>query len=252
VAAEDKSFYHHYGINPIAFVRAFVANVMAGHIVQGGSSITQQTVENVFNRTGRSVFTKIQEILDAIRMEMHYSKEQILEFYSNQFFVYSNGRGLSIAANYFFNKSAADLNLIECAFIAGSVKAPNHYNPFNKKTPKLKQKALEKANVRKNYVINNMYELGMITEKERLNALEAPVPFKPGKFAYDTNTIIDMVSDEIMSEPIQTILRDNGIGNIATSGIKIVTTLDYDSQGALDYYFRKGLSRLDLILSQNL
>ncbi|MFO0003623.1 MAG: biosynthetic peptidoglycan transglycosylase, partial [bacterium] len=110
-------------------VRAAVQNARAGRVVAGGSTLTQQTAKNLFYRPDRSLRSKAQELVDALRLEAHFSKEDILEFYANQFHVSANGRGLGIAARYFFDKRVDELTLKECAFIAGMVKAPSRYNP---------------------------------------------------------------------------------------------------------------------------
>jgi len=117
---------------PIA--RAFVANIRTGRVVQGGSTITQQTAKNIFKREKRSYHSKLKEMMQAFLLERRYTKEEILEMYANQFFVTGYGKGLWIAAQYFFGKDPRDLDLVEAAFIAGSLKGPNRYNPFIKKT----------------------------------------------------------------------------------------------------------------------
>ncbi len=94
----------------------------------------------------------------------HYSKERILEFYANQFYVSGNGRGLGVAARYYFDKPVGQLNLLECAFIAGSVKRPRAYNPFIKQNEEKEKKARELARERASYVIRQMYQLGMISQ----------------------------------------------------------------------------------------
>ena len=132
VAAEDHDFFHHHGVDLTGILRAMVANLKAGRVVQGGSTITQQTAKNLFKRQNRSLIAKLKELLFALRLEYHYPKERILEFYANQFFVSGNGRGLGVAARYYFDKDVSSLTLVECAFIAGSVKRPSAYNPFTK------------------------------------------------------------------------------------------------------------------------
>ena len=107
-----------------------IANIKAGRVVQGGSTLTQQTAKNIFVRQKRSYWAKLKELMQAILLERRYSKEEILEMYINQFFVTGFGKGLRIAAEYYFDKPAEELDLVESAFIAGSVKGPNRYNPF--------------------------------------------------------------------------------------------------------------------------
>jgi membrane peptidoglycan carboxypeptidase len=128
IAAEDRNFFRHLGFDLKAMLRAFVANIKAGEVVQGGSTITQQTAKNIFRREKRSYMAKLKELMQAVLLERKYTKQEILEMYANQFFVNGYGKGLRIAAQYFFGKDAEDLDLVEGAFIAGSVKAPNRYN----------------------------------------------------------------------------------------------------------------------------
>ncbi len=134
VAAEDSRYWTHNGYNFKGFMRAMFNNIKARRFGQGGSSLTQQAVKNIFGREERSVKEKLKEFLNALRMEKHFSKEDILEFYLNQFHVSGTGKGVAIAAQYFFNKELKDLTLAECAFIAGSVKGPFNYDPCIQRT----------------------------------------------------------------------------------------------------------------------
>ena len=118
-ASEDKRYFSHFGLDPIGISRAMLSNIKAGRIVSGGSTLTQQTAKNVFNRPDRSLNSKAEEALNALRLEHHFTKEEILEFYANQFHVNGNGRGIGVAARHYFDKETKDLTLIECAFIAG-------------------------------------------------------------------------------------------------------------------------------------
>ncbi len=116
VATEDKTFFTHPGFDVKAILRAMIANYRAGRIAQGGSTLTQQTAKNIFSREKKSYRAKVKELMEALLLEREYSKEEILEMYINQFFVTGIGRGLRIAAQYFFDKEAEDLDLVECAF----------------------------------------------------------------------------------------------------------------------------------------
>ena len=121
IAAEDAGYWTHSGFSIYGFTRAMISNLKSGHMRQGGSTLTQQAVKNIFGREERSIKEKGKELINALRMEKHFSKEDILEFYLNQFHVSGTGKGVAIAAQYFFNKELKDLTLAECAFIAGSV-----------------------------------------------------------------------------------------------------------------------------------
>ena len=103
IAAEDRNFFSHPGFDIKAMLRAFIANIRAGEIVQGGSTLTQQTAKNIFKRQKRTYMAKFKELIQAMLLEKRYTKEEILEMYVNQFFVTGFGKGLRIAAEYFFD-----------------------------------------------------------------------------------------------------------------------------------------------------
>jgi len=244
VAAEDSNFYHHWGVDFMGVLRAMYANIRAGRVVQGGSTLTQQTAKNLYKRRGRSFKAKAVELLNAWRLEYHYSKNDILEFYSNQFYVSGNGRGLGVAARYYFDKPATELGLLECAFIAGSVKRPNYYNPFTKKSPEAKARARARAKARCRYVLNRMFELGFISAAEYQRAIDREVPFKRGRMSYALNSIMDMVKEALDAPEVQEALVAAGIDNIASSGIRVVTTIDKRLQEMSLAALRHELSRL--------
>ena len=248
VAAEDKSFFTHYGVDIPGIIRAMIANYKAGRVVAGGSTITQQTAKNLFKRESRSYKAKLKELLYALRLENRYSKEKILEFYSNQFYVSGNGHGLGIAARYYFDKNAADLTILEAAFIAGSVKRPNYYNPFTTKNRKDTRKALLRADERAAYVLGNMLKQGMITQEEYDSAVERDIVFNKGKTSFALNTVMDLVKDGLSTRVITEALEEHGISNISTSGVRIITSIDMNLQANTLYNLRRELSRLDVRL----
>ncbi len=248
VAAEDNQFFEHFGIDIKGISRAMIANVKAGRVVQGGSTITQQTAKNIFKRESRTYRAKLKELLFALRLEYHYSKEKILEFYSNQFFVSGNGHGLGVAARYYFDKNVKELTLIEHAFIAGSVKRPNYYNPFTKKSESGSLKAVQRAEKRTGYVLGRMLEEGFIEQEIYEQAKRGKIEFRRGKMSYALNTIIDLVKDGLISPVITESLEQHGISNVSTSGVRIITSIDHELQQKSLYALRRNLSRLDVRL----
>ena len=232
IAAEDKKFLAHNGLDIKAIFRALIANIKAGKVVQGGSTITQQTAKNIFRREKKSYKAKFKELIQAFLLERKYTKEEIIEMYANQFFVNGYGKGLSIASQYFFDKDTKDLDLLESAFIAGSVKAPNRYNPFIKKSEEEKEKARQRAKLRKDYVLSAMLEINFITKYEYLEAKEKNIPFKEGKITYKLNVILDYIREQLESGYLSTILQEQGVDNIATSGISIYTSINKNIQDA--------------------
>jgi penicillin-binding protein 1A len=249
IASEDRNFFSHPGFDIKAILRAFIANCRAGGIVQGGSTITQQTAKNIFRREKRTYLSKLKEVMQALLLEKRHSKEDILEMYINQFFVTGFGKGLTIAAEYFFDKDANELDLVESAFIAGMVKGPDRYNPFTKKSEEEKKEAMRVAKRRKDYVLKSMKELDFITQKQYVEARDREVPFREGKVTYRLNVILDYIREQLESEYFKEILYNQGVDNIATSGIKIYTSVSREIQeGALDT-IRRELPILDIQLT---
>ncbi len=248
VASEDNRFFQHFGFDIIGIGRAMIKNILAGRVVQGGSTLTQQTAKNLFKRTERSIEAKLKELLFALRLEYHYPKEKIFEFYANQFYVSGNGRGLGVAARYYFDKSPHELSLIECAFIAGSVKRPNYYNPFIKKTEQASELARTRAKTRLKYVLNKMLDLGMIDVPTYDQALQSEIEFKKGKVGYDLDYAMELVRDAVSSTEVLDALEAHDVTNIATSGVRVITTIDRELQVNTLSILRGELSRLDVRL----
>lgn len=226
VAAEDSNFFAHPGVDPKHILRASIQNLRAGKVVAGGSTLTQQTAKNLFYRPDRSLRSKWTELLNALRLERLYSKEEILEFYGNQFHVSANGRGLAIGARYFFDKSVDQLSLKECAFLAGLVKAPSRYNPFIGQSPERRDQARRAAEDRTAYVLRRMLEEGHIDERVFQEALTTPLEFNRGTFQYDRSIVLDEVQSLLETPTFLELFEKAGIDNPSTAGIQITTTLD--------------------------
>ena len=249
IAAEDRNFFDHMGFDIKAIVRAFVANIKTGKVVQGGSTITQQTAKNIFKREKRTYKTKLKEMMQAFLLETRYTKEEILEMYANQFFVTGYGKGLRIAAQYYFGKDTKNLDLVEAAFIVGSLKGPNRYNPFIKKTKAQKDEAKQLAKERKDYVLGRMLSLNFISKTDYEEAKEREVPFKEGKITYRLNVVLDYIRNQLESDYFREILREQGVDNIATSGISIYTSVDKEVQYAALMSLRRHLPLMDIKLN---
>ncbi len=248
VASEDNRFFSHFGFDIIGILRATIKNVQARKIVQGGSTLTQQTAKNLFKRKNRSLKAKLKELLFALRLEYHYPKEKIFEFYANQFYVSGNGHGLGVAARYYFNKKPEELSLLECAYIAGSVKRPNYYNPFIKKDSESTAKALERGRVRVNYVLTKMLGLDMVSEYQYGLAKASDIKFNKGQVGYSLDYVMEMVKDAVTSTEVIEALEQHDINNVATSGVRIITTVNKNLQEETLYALRHDLSRLDVRL----
>src|SRR6516165_6909633 len=161
IATEDRRFYSHFGVDPIGLMRAAMANLTAGHVVQGGSTITQQLAKNLFLTPERSLPRKIRETLLALWLEHRFTKDEILEIYLNRVYLGAGTYGVDAAAHRYFGKSARQTTLYESAAIAGLLKAPARFNPTRDR---------EKAAARTARVLANMVEAGVITESQAATA----------------------------------------------------------------------------------
>lgn len=166
ISTEDHRFYKHFGFDIWGFSRAAAANIFHQRYAQGASTITQQVAKNIFLTPNKNVKRKVQELLLALWLEQKLSKNQIMALYLNRVYFGSGLYGAEAAANWYFNKSAYDLNLHEAAILAGLLKAPSRYNPIWHR-----DKALERATV----VLRGMQKHGFITEKQYQEALQQPI-----------------------------------------------------------------------------
>src|SRR5437764_4937351 len=157
IATEDRRFYNHFGIDPIGPARAVFTDLRAGHLVQGGSTITQQLAKVLFLTPERSLGRKIRELLLALWLERRFTKDQILEIYLNRVYLGAGTYGVDAAAHRYFGKSAQQLTLFESAVIAGLLKAPTRFSPARDR---------DKAAGRAAQVLDNMVEAGFVKPAE--------------------------------------------------------------------------------------
>lgn len=248
IAAEDDEFYSHQGVNFLSTVRAAFRNVLMGKR-EGASTITQQTVKNLYGRPVTNLKAKYDEAINAFKMERRYSKDEILEFYLNQFHVTGNGRGVGVAAKYYFDKEVQALTLTEAAFIAGSVKGPERYNPFTKRALSAQNRARADAKMRKNYVLRRMLNNKYISQQEFDSASKEEVPFKQGKFQFNELFVTELVQRQLNRKEVLAALGAENVDEVGTMGLRITTTLDQNVQRDAMYGVRQNLSRLEMILS---
>ncbi|MFQ6017442.1 MAG: transglycosylase domain-containing protein [Kiloniellaceae bacterium] len=163
LAVEDRRFYEHAGIDPWGLARAGLANLRAGRIVQGGSTITQQLAKNLFLSPERTLKRKVQEMLLALWLERTFSKDQILSLYLNRVYLGAGTYGVDAAARHYFGKPATRVNLYEAAQLAGLLKAPSRYNPVNHAGLADRRTAL---------VLKSMTEAGFVSPPRAKDALE--------------------------------------------------------------------------------
>ena len=188
IAIEDRRFRSHYGVDPIGLVRAMYTNYRSGRVVQGGSTLTQQLAKNLFLSPDRTLQRKLQEVVLALWLEKHYSKDDILQLYLNRVYFGSGATGIEKAAQVYYKKSAADLSLAEAATLAGVVKAPSANNPISDP-----QAAADRARL----VLQSMAEGGFITPEEASAAISNPAEAKTDSYMSAKNFVIDWIGEQL-------------------------------------------------------
>jgi penicillin-binding protein 1A len=226
ISAEDKNFYKHFGIDPIAVLRALITNIYRKDIKQGASTITQQLARNLFLTPERSLTRKIKEALLAIKIEREFSKDKILELYLNYIYLGQGAYGVEAASRIYFGKSVKDLTADESAVLASLPKAPTKYNPF--KNP---ERILE----RRNYVLSRMLEDGYITKEEYETYSKKPLRLKLENKYYGMDYFLDYVKDYVVEKYGEAILA---------GGYAIYTTIDKDLQEHARQVLERGIYRV--------
>jgi penicillin-binding protein 1A len=230
IAAEDSRFYKHKGIDIISILRAFFKNLEAGTIVQGGSTITQQVTKSFLLSSERTYERKIREAILAYKIERYLDKNEILYLYLNQIYLGHGAYGVEAAAQNYFNKSVKDLNLAECAILAGLPQAPSKYSPFHH---------FEKAKARQIYVLNQMIDKQYITKEEAAAAIEYELDIMPRK-----NLYIEEVP--YYTEYVRSYVEEKyGRDVLYTQGLKIETVVNLDLQKIAREEVISGLRAID-------
>lgn len=227
IAIEDERFYKHFGFDLTGSLRAAYANLRAGTIVQGASTITQQLAQNAFLTTETSYKRKIQEIWLAIQLERNYSKNEILELYLNRIYFGNGAYGVQAAAQTYFGKDIGDLNLAEAAMIAGAVRWPNYFNPIDN---------LTEAEGRMQVVLANMLRIGLLSSTDYQDALDQPLRYakrqSPDDYPYP-HYVDYVVHHELISilSAIPTIGSvEEAYRAIYTGGLRVHTNLEPEIQ----------------------
>jgi penicillin-binding protein 1A len=210
VDIEDRRFYEHGGIDWEGVVRAAVENVKSGHIVQGGSTITQQLVRNLYIGKEVSLDRKIKEACLAQKVEDVHTKDWILATYLNQVYFGNHAYGLEAAAQTYFSKHAADLNLVEAALIAGLPQAPSIYDPFQRPA---------EAVSRRNEVLAAMYSAGDITAEQYQRAVSAPLKLRAG------HIYTRIREPYFFSFVREQLIAKYGANTVRGGGLKVYTTI---------------------------
>lgn len=231
VSAEDKNFFKHHGIDFVAIARAGMANARAGHVVQGGSTITQQVAKMLLVGKERKLDRKIREALLAREIEDHLSKKQILEIYLNQVYLGHGAYGVAAAAEVYFEKTLDRLTLGEMTMLASLTKAPARDSPYHN---------LTRAKARQEYVIGRMTEAGYLSETEgltarfsKLNISDEPVNinlrYAPHFVEFVRRNLKEKYDDEVLYK----------------GGLEIHTTLDLKIQAIAEEKIKQAVTRLN-------
>jgi penicillin-binding protein 1B len=215
IAIEDRDFYDHHGVSAKGIARAMLANIKAGGFVQGGSTLTQQLIKNFYLTSDRTLIRKLLELPMAMLLELHYSKDEILEAYLNEVYLGQDGaraiHGFGLGAHYFFAQPLHELKLHQLALMAGMVKGPSYYDP---------RRHPERAKQRRNLVLQVLFEQGKISNDEYQKASTAELDVvKKGtllKEAYPA--YLDLVKRQLR--------RDYRDDDLNSEGLRIFTSLD--------------------------
>jgi penicillin-binding protein 1A len=228
VATEDRKFYKHSGVDLKGIARAIIKDIKAGEFVEGASTITQQLSKTLFLTPRKTLVRKIKEAILAFQLERRYTKDEILELYLNQVYFGSGAYGVQSAAKIFFGKSAKDLNLAECALVAGMPKSPSRYSPLV--NPDLAIK-------RRNIVLRQMRDTDIISEPAYQQALKEELYTKGRKFMQSKAPYFVEYVKKFLENEL-------GSTRLYKGGLSVFTTLDYRLQLAAENAVSDGLAAL--------
>ena len=234
IAVEDRSFYKHHGVVPLAILRALLINIREGHASQGGSTISQQLAKNFFLTPEKSIKRKLDEMFVAVAMENNFSKEEILETYLNEVYLGQDGKraihGFGLASSFYFGKSINDLEPHEMALLVGILKGPSRYNP--RKDP-------ERAISRRNTVLDILRDQDILSPETVRMSRAAPLGVIEDSTTANTSfpAYLDLVKRQLLREYRESDLR--------SAGLRIFTTLDLQVQLAAEEAVRSQLKIIE-------
>jgi penicillin-binding protein 1B len=233
-AVEDRNFHEHLGVSGRGILRALWANVRAGGIVQGGSTLTQQLVKNFFLTSERTWWRKLNEIVMALILEARYSKDEILEAYLNEIYLGQDGaraiHGFGLAGQYYFSRSLDELELHHVALLVSLVRGPSYYDPF---------KYPERTLQRRNLVLDEMVQQGFVEADRAAEAKAQPLDVveNPHQSISRYPAFLDLVRRQLKQQ-----YREE---DLASEGLRVFTTLDVAAQNHLEAAIEANLKKLD-------
>ena len=244
IAIEDHRFRSHYGIDPIGLMRAMSRNVVARHMVQGGSTLTQQLAKNLFLTQEKTLTRKVQEAVLALWLESKFTKNEILQLYLNRVYFGSGAYGIEQAAHTYFNKSASELSIMEAARLAASLKAPTTYDP---------SKHPDESTARAKLVLAAMQDQGFISFDDASNAIDQPLNIVTADYlparqyavdwinaqlsqlvkSYDQSIVIETTIDPTIQANAEKSLRTRLAQNSKKLGVSQGAMVVLDNSGAV-------------------
>jgi penicillin-binding protein 1B len=228
---EDRRFDEHHGVDPLGILRALWADLRAGHVVQGGSTLTQQLVKNYFLSDEQTIGRKATEAVMALRLEAHVSKEDILVAYLNEVYLGQDGaravHGFGLGSEFYFAKPLAELDVGELALLIGLVKGPSYYDP---------RKHADRARARRNVVLQELADAKLIEVAAAMRAAAEPLGLRPPGSSY-VPAYLDLVRRHLK--------RDYAEADLAAAGLAVYTSLDPRAQAAAERSLARHLNRLD-------
>jgi 1A family penicillin-binding protein len=225
IAVEDKNFYSHHGVDPAGILRALIADIKAGEVVAGGSTITQQTAKILYLTNERTLTRKIKELWYTIILERKYSKDEILALYCNSIYFGQGATGIEVAARTFFGKEARQLTVPESTLLAGLPNYPSGFDPYVHP---------DRAKARQEVVLERMAAEGYITQAERDSIAQQPLKYKRDHAIIgDAPYFVAMIREYL--------IKQYGENMVFQGGLKVYTTLDLTMQQAAERALAQGM-----------
>lgn len=231
---EDRKFRSHWGVDPVAIVRAAWANLRARQVVQGGSTITQQLIKNMFLSSEQTLLRKANEAIMAMLLELRASKNEILEAYLNEIYLGQDGpravHGFGLASQFYFNKPLAELDAGDIALLVGMIRGPSYYNP---------RRSSQRATDRRDFVLDRMAAAGLITDQDAVAAKRSSLDIRDraGRGSTQYPAFTDLIRRQLRDQ-----YRDE---DLTSEGLRIFTSFDPDVQSHAERALARGLDQLE-------
>ncbi|MBI3793887.1 MAG: PBP1A family penicillin-binding protein [Nitrospinae bacterium] len=228
LATEDARFYRHRGVRVLSLFRALLADLRAGKMVQGGSTITQQLAKTLFLTPEKTLSRKVREMIIALQLELKFTKPELLTMYFNQIYFGAGAYGIESAAQVYFGKHAKEMTLAECAVIGAIPRAPTVYSPANN---------MARSRERRSFVLGRMLREGYISSAERAAADLDPITLAPAKRTESSPWFLEVVRQELEQQ--------YGSAGLYRDGLEVQTTMDYGMQISAQKAVAEGVKEVE-------